>query len=86
MKHVFKIIVKLYLLGKILNYKDKMNFFTLLNLWLAGDFSDFIKDIFSTSKAHIRELINNNLVLKGLPIEVDYSLKIWGLLYLEISQ
>jgi asparagine synthase (glutamine-hydrolysing) len=86
MKHVFKNIVKPYLPDKILNRKDKMGFPTPLNQWLAGDASDFIKDIFSTSKAQSRELINNDLVLKGLSSEGEYSRKIWGLLCLEIWQ
>jgi asparagine synthase (glutamine-hydrolysing) len=86
MKHVFKNIVKPYLPEKILNRKDKMGFPTPLNQWLGGEASDFIKDIFSTSKAQSRELINNDLVLKGLSSEGEYSRKIWGLLCLEIWQ
>lgn len=86
MKHVFKNIVKPYLPEKILNRKDKMGFPTPLNQWLGGEASDFVSDIFSTSKAKSRELINNDVVMDGLRSEGEYSRKIWGLLSLEIWQ
>ena len=86
MKHVFKNIVKPYLPEKILNRKDKMGFPTPLNQWLTGEASDFIKDIFSSSKAQSRELINNSIVLEGINKEGEYSRKLWGLLCLEIWQ
>jgi asparagine synthase (glutamine-hydrolysing) len=86
MKHVFKNIVKPYLPEKILSRKDKMGFPTPLNQWLSGEASDYIKDIFSTSNAQSRELINNKVVLEGIESEGEYSRKVWGLLCLEIWQ
>lgn len=86
MKHVFKNIVKPYLPEKILKRTDKMGFPTPLNQWLEGEAANFIKDIFSTSKAQTRDLINNKLVLDGMKGEGEYSRKLWGLLCLEIWQ
>jgi asparagine synthase (glutamine-hydrolysing) len=86
MKHVFKNISKPYLPDLILHRKDKMGFPTPLNQWLANEASNFVKDIFSTSKARSRDLINNDLVLKGLSSEGEYSRKVWGLFSLEIWQ
>lgn len=86
MKHVFKNIVKPYLPQKILNRTDKMGFPTPLNQWLSGEASEFIRDIFSSSKAKYRELINNSVVIDGIKGEGEYSRKIWGLLSLEIWQ
>jgi len=55
-----------------------MGFPTSLNQWLAGEASDFVKDILSTSKAQYRDLINNDVVLNGMNSEGEYSRKLWG--------
>ena len=59
MKHVFKNIVKPYLPKKILSRTNKMGFSTPLNQWLSNEASDFVRDIFSSSRAQSRDLINN---------------------------
>lgn len=63
-----------------------MGFPTPLNQWLNNEASDFVRDIFSSSKAQNRELINNKVVLEGIRNEGEYGRKIWGLLCLEIWQ
>lgn len=86
MKHIFKQIVPKYLPDSILNRKDKMGFPTPLNQWINGEANEFIKDIFSSSKALNRDFIDNKKVLEGLSTESTYGRKIWGLLCLEIWQ
>lgn len=86
MKHVFKQIVPSYLPDSILNRKDKMGFPTPLNQWINGEANEFIKDIFSTSKAQSRTFIDNKKVVQGLSSESTYGRKIWGLLCLELWQ
>ncbi len=86
MKHIFKQIVPQYLPDSIVNRKDKMGFPTPMNQWVNNEANDFVKDIFSTSKALSRDIINNKLVVEGLQSESTYGRKIWGLLCLEIWQ
>lgn len=86
MKHIFKQIVPQYLPDSIVNRKDKMGFPTPMNQWINNEANDFVKDIFSTSKALNRDIINNKIVVEGLQNESTYGRKIWGLLCLEIWQ
>jgi len=86
MKHVFKQIVPSYLPDSILNRKDKMGFPTPLNQWINGEANEFIKEIFSTTKAQSRTFIDNKKVIEGLSTESTYGRKIWGLLSLELWQ
>ncbi len=86
MKHIFKQIVPQYLPDSIVNRKDKMGFPTPMNQWINNEANDFVKDIFSTSKALSRDIINNKMVVEGLQNESTYGRKIWGLLCLEIWQ
>jgi len=86
MKHILTQVVKPYLPEIILNRKDKMGFPTPLTEWLAGEAREFVHDIFSSSKALHRDLINNKKVLEGLDDEPRYGRKVWGLLSLEIWQ
>lgn len=86
MKHIFKQIVPQYLPDSIVNRKDKMGFPTPMNQWINNEANDFVKDIFSTSKALNRDIINNKMVVAGLENESTYGRKIWGLLCLEIWQ
>jgi asparagine synthase (glutamine-hydrolysing) len=86
MKHILTQVVKPYLPEIIFNRKDKMGFPTPLSEWLAGEAREFVRDIFSSSKALHRDLINNRKVLEGLDDEPRYGRKVWGLLSLEIWQ
>ena len=86
MKHIFKDVVQPYLPDVIINRKDKMGFPTPLSEWITNEARDFVRDVFSTSKALNRDLINNRQVLAGLDQEPRYGRKIWGLLSLELWQ
>jgi asparagine synthase (glutamine-hydrolysing) len=84
MKHIFKQVVKDYLPPEVYNRKDKMGFPTPINDWFKHDIKDFVFDIFSSSKAQTRDLVNNKVVLENISKEGSYSRKIWGFLSLEI--
>lgn len=86
MKQVLKEAVRPLLPESILNRKDKMGFPTPLNEWLKQDARDFAHDLFSTSQAQTRELIDNKSVLEGLDKEPKFGRKAWGLLCLELWQ
>ncbi|MFC1606577.1 asparagine synthase (glutamine-hydrolyzing) [Candidatus Latescibacterota bacterium] len=86
MKHIFREVIGPIVPEEIVNRKDKMGFPTPLTEWITGDARDFIMDIFSSSSAQTRELVNNNQVLKVLEQEPKFGRKIWGLLSLELWQ
>jgi asparagine synthase (glutamine-hydrolysing) len=86
MKHIYKQAIKPYLPDIIFNRRDKMGFPTPLSEWMAGEARDFVRDVFSTSRAQNRELVNNGKVLTMLDKEPRYGRKIWGLMCLEIWQ
>jgi asparagine synthase (glutamine-hydrolysing) len=86
MKHIYKQVIKPYLPDVIMQRRDKMGFPTPLSEWMTGEARDFVRDVFSTSKAQNRDLINNRKVLAALDHEPRYGRKIWGLLCLEIWQ
>ncbi|MFC1824173.1 asparagine synthase (glutamine-hydrolyzing) [Thermodesulfobacteriota bacterium] len=86
MKHIFKQVVRPLLPQEIYNRKDKMGFPTPLTAWMQGEASDFVQDLFSSSSAKNRELMNNNKILEGLNKEGKFDRKVWGLLSLELWQ
>jgi asparagine synthase (glutamine-hydrolysing) len=86
MKQVLKDAVRPLLPESILNRKDKMGFPTPLNEWLKNEAREFALDLFSTSQAQTRELIDNKSVLEGLDKESKFGRKAWGLLCLELWQ
>jgi asparagine synthase (glutamine-hydrolysing) len=86
MKHILTQVVKPYLPEIIFNRKDKMGFPTPLSEWLNGEAREFVHDIFSSSKALQRDLIDNKKVLEGIDDEPRYGRKVWGLLSLELWQ
>lgn len=86
MKHIFKQVVQTYLPDSINNRKDKMGFPTPVNDWISNEANEFVMDVFTTTKARSRDFVNNDMVVKGLQSEGQYSRKIWGLLSLELWQ
>lgn len=86
MKHIFKQVVQTYLPDSINNRKDKMGFPTPVNDWISNEANEFVMDVFTTTKARNRDFVNNDMVVKGLQSEGQYSRKIWGLLSLELWQ
>jgi asparagine synthase (glutamine-hydrolysing) len=86
MKHVFKSAVRRYLPASILERKDKMGFPVPLVEWAREDARDFICDVFTSTRAQGRDLINNAAVMQGLGAEGKFGRKLWGLLCLELWQ
>jgi asparagine synthase (glutamine-hydrolysing) len=86
MKHVFKNVVAPYLPKAIVDRKDKMGFPTPLNDWIKGGAREYVQDIFSSSKALGRDLVDNRKVLEGIENEPKFGRKIWGLLCIELWQ
>lgn len=70
----------------IVNRKDKMGFPVPLSEWAAREARDFVFDIFSSSAAGSRELVDNNAVKAKLHQEPRFGRKLWGFLCLELWQ
>jgi asparagine synthase (glutamine-hydrolysing) len=86
MKQVLKDAVRPLLPESILNRNDKMGFPTPLNEWLKDEAHDFAHDVFSTTQAQTRELVDNKSALEALDNEPKFGRKAWGLLCLELWQ
>ncbi len=86
MKYIFKQAIRPYIPEAILGRQDKMGFPTPLSEWMAGEAHEFVRDVFSTSRAQSRELVDNRKVLTALDKEPRYGRKVWGLLCLELWQ
>lgn len=86
MKYIFRQAVRPNLPPVIFNRQDKMGFPTPLSDWLTGDARGFVREVFSSSKALGRDLVDNRKVLAGLDKEPRFGRKIWGLLCLELWQ
>ena len=86
MKYIFKETMKSCLPKSIQDRKDKMGFPIPLNSWMKNELKDFIYDIFSSSKAKQRDLIDNNKVFQKIQTESQFGRNIWGLLSLELWQ
>jgi asparagine synthase (glutamine-hydrolysing) len=86
MKQVLKDAMRPVLPDVIVDRKDKMGFPTPLTEWIKGEASEFVREVFSTTRAQERDLVNNQLVLDGLAKEPKFGRKAWGLLCLELWQ
>ncbi len=86
MKHILHQIVSPYLPLKITERKDKKGFPTPFTQWIKGDARDFVRDVFSSSKALSRPLLDNRKVLDMLDNEPRFGRNVWGLLCLELWQ
>lgn len=86
MKHIFKEAVSPFLPDIILKRQDKMGFPTPIIDWIKGEARDFVRDVFSSSSALNRDLIDNKIVLESLDQEPRFGRKVWGLLCLELWQ
>lgn len=86
LKYLFKNVVAPYLPSSILERKDKMGFPTPINDWIRNGARDYVHDLFSTSRARTRDLVDNARVLDLLEREPTYGRKLWGFLCLELWQ
>lgn len=86
MKHVFKNSFAHTLPRSVVERKDKMGFPTPLTEWIKGPANEFIKGVFSSSKALGRDLVDNRKVLEKLTAESRFGRNVWGLFCLELWQ
>lgn len=83
-KHVFRQAFAPLLPDGIRNRTDKMGFPTPLAVWAKGPARDFVHDIFNSSAAQQRQLVNNSAVMRSLEKESQFGRNLWGMLSLEI--
>jgi asparagine synthase (glutamine-hydrolysing) len=86
MKQILRSTARSILPDSIISRKDKKGFPTPLTEWVQGEAHDFVRDIFSSSSAQRRDLINNRVVLDTLAKERKFGRTVWGLLSLELWQ
>jgi asparagine synthase (glutamine-hydrolysing) len=86
LKHLLKNALGHVLPPAILNRTDKMGFPTPLTEFVQTDARQFVQDVFSSTAARQRTIINNARVLDGLANQPRFSRKLWGLLSLELWQ
>jgi len=84
MKHLLKNAYSDVLPEALLNRRDKMGFPVPLKEWFEGVLSEFVNDIFRTTRAGYRPFMRRDAVLKSLSGTANFSRKIWGLLSLEL--
>ena len=86
MKHALKTAMGSVLPRSIASRRDKMGFPVPLHDWLSkpGVVRTFVADIFSSTRARGRSLVDNRSVLSQLDQEPRFGRKIWGLLCLEL--
>jgi asparagine synthase (glutamine-hydrolysing) len=86
LKHVMKTAFGKYIPEAVLARTDKMGFPTPLSEFTQGPARSFVRDVFGSSAARGRDIIDNSLVLTQLDAEPRFGRKIWGLLSLELWQ
>ena len=86
LKHILRLVSKTRLPNIILDRKDKMGFPVPLVKWFKGPLAGYINDIFTSSKAAGRDLVDNAAMAKQIEREPQFGRKIWGLLCLELWQ
>ena len=70
----------------ILERKNKMGFPVPLSEWMRGDLQGFLWDLFTSSRALGRDLVDNSKVLDQIGKEAKFGRKIWAMLSLELWQ
>jgi asparagine synthase (glutamine-hydrolysing) len=86
LKHILRIVSASRLPKAILERKDKMGFPVPLVKWLKGPLAQYINDIFTSSQAVGRDLIDNAALVRQIEKEPQFGRKIWGLLCIELWQ
>src|SRR4051794_33722801 len=86
LKHVMKTAFRRYIPDAVLARTDKMGFPTPITEFTRHQARAFVRDIFGSSQALSREVVNNAVVLQKLDAEPRFGRKIWGLLSLELWQ
>ena len=86
LKHIMKTAFKQFIPDVVMARTDKMGFPTPLTEFTQGEAREFVRDIFGSSAAQSRGVVNNAIVLEKLDAEPRFGRKIWGLLSLELWQ
>lgn len=86
LKYILKESMHKYVPQIIKKRQDKMGFPTPFARWAKVETRDYIMDILSSQKAKHRDLINNEMVIKKIDSEGDYSRNLWGFFCLELWQ
>jgi asparagine synthase (glutamine-hydrolysing) len=86
LKHAMKTALQPWIPDAVLARTDKMGFPTPLTEFTQGPARAFVRDVFGSTAAQGRDLINNDVVLGKLDAEPRFGRKIWGLLSLELWQ
>lgn len=86
MKHILHQVAAPRLPAKIAERTDKKGFPTPFTQWIQGEARDFVRDVFSSSKALSRRFVDNGKVLRILDREPKFGRNVWGLLCLELWQ
>jgi len=86
MKHIFKNAVSATLPAVIVDRTDKMGFPTPFTEWVNGEAGEFVRAVFSTTRARSRDLVDDRKVVEKISQETKFGRNIWGLLSLELWQ
>jgi asparagine synthase (glutamine-hydrolysing) len=86
LKHIMKEAFGSCIPDSILRRTDKMGFPTPLTQFMQGPARNYVRDVFSSTPARSREIVNNDLVVSRLDAEPQFGRKLWGLLSLELWQ
>lgn len=84
MKNMVKEAYRGALPAAILDRRDKMGFPVPLQEWVAGEITDFVRDLFDGQKDANRPFINSAAVLRSMNETRRHSRKLWGLMSLEL--
>jgi asparagine synthase (glutamine-hydrolysing) len=84
MKHLLREASRRYLPGAVIDRSDKMGFPTPLNLWMDGQFGEFVRDVLSSDAAASRQFVDNSNVMRSLEGTSAFSRKMWAFLSLEL--
>ena len=86
LKHVMKSAFARFVPDTITQRTDKMGFPTPLVEFSRGEGKSFVQDVFRSTAARSRDVINSEAVLRNLEAEPRFGRKLWGLLSLELWQ
>jgi asparagine synthase (glutamine-hydrolysing) len=89
MKHLLKETYRADLPSSLLDRRDKMGFPVPLHQWTHGPdapLRDFVNDVFRSSAAQSRPVVDATKVIAHLDDERPFGRKLWGLLGLELWQ
>lgn len=84
LKMILSDTMKDVLCPEILNRKSKMGFAVPLSQWLKGPLRDFVHENLTSRAAKSRGFLDNDVVVKSIATEGEFSRNLWGVLSLEL--